>query len=116
MANFSMPWVQKDFDRKTMHLSRLQKNAYRALLQACFENGGVLPDRDAKLAWICELDVRTWRKHREAILAFFYRVPEGWRQTRIDEDLARIAEKRSSAKISGAKGGLQTAIRWHRRR
>lgn len=115
MANFSQPWVDPDFHRKTIHLTRVQKCAYEALLKACFAVGGTLPDSDSKLARICELDVRTWKKHRAVVLAFFYRVPEGWRQSRVDEDITRIEHKRSLARLAGAKGGLQTSIRWHRK-
>jgi uncharacterized protein YdaU (DUF1376 family) len=116
MANFSMPWVGADFDRKTVLLSKLQKEAYKSLLQACFDYGGELPDDDKKLAQITELDIRTWRKHRSTILAFFYRTEAGhWRQQRIDDDLARIERTRLRRQLAGQKGGLQTAIRWHRK-
>jgi len=115
MANWSMPWVQADFNRKTKRLTRLQRTAYRDLLQAAFDIGGELPDDDKLLARICDLDVRTWRKHRPILLAFFYRTADGWRHGRIDEDLERIATTRERRSLAGQKGGLQTAIRWHRK-
>lgn len=111
-----MPWVEADFRRKTIRLSRLQRDAYKALLQACFDCGGELPDDDKLLARICDLDVRTFRKHRAALRAFFYTSPDGWRHHRIDEDLARLAKLHEQRSSAGQKGGLATAIRWHRKK
>jgi uncharacterized protein YdaU (DUF1376 family) len=117
MANFSMPWVQADFDRKTLFLTRLQANAYRALLQACFDAGGELPDDDKRLSQICDLDVRTWRKHRSAVLAFFYLSEGGhWRQTRIDHDLTRLADLHQKRSLAGKKGVVARLIKQARRR
>lgn len=117
MANFSMPWVDADFRRKTRFLPRLQTNAYRDLLQACFDAGGELPDDDKTLAYICRLDIRTWRKHRSAVLAFFYQSEGGhWRQTRIDHDLTRLAELHQKRSLAGKKGVVARLIKEARRR
>jgi uncharacterized protein YdaU (DUF1376 family) len=112
MANFSMPWVDADFRRKTLRLSRLQRTAYRDLLQACFDAGGELPDDDKLLARICDLDVRTFRKHRAVLQSFFY---SGWRHHRIDEDLTKLADLKVKRALAGQKGGLATALRWYRK-
>lgn len=115
MANFSMPWVEADFRRKTAHLTRVQRDAYRSLLHACFDAGGELPDRDKTLERIVDLDSRTWRKHRPVVLGFFYRTADGWRHQRVDEDIERIAsihKKRSSA---GQKGVVARMIKQARR-
>jgi uncharacterized protein YdaU (DUF1376 family) len=112
MANFAMPWVDADFRRKTTRLSRVQRTAYRDLLQACFDAGGILPDDDKVLARICDLDIRTWRKHRPVLQPFFY---GGWRHHRIDADLQRIVETKERHARAGQKGGLATAMRWHRK-
>lgn len=112
MANFSMPWVDADFRRKTQLLTRVQATAYRDLLQACFDAGGELPDDDRSLAYICRLDIRTFRKHRAILQSFFY---AGWRHQRIDRDLKRIAELRAKRSAAGHKGAVVTNIRWHRR-
>lgn len=116
MANFSMPWVEADFRRKTLTMSRLQREAYRSLLQACFDCEGVLPDDDKLLARICNLDVRTFRRHRPVLEPFFYTSPDGWRHHRIDEDLARLAKQRDRLSAIGQKGGLVTAMRWYRKK
>lgn len=110
-----MPWVDADFRRKTLRLSRVQKDAYKNLLQACFDCEGVLPDDGKLLARICDLDIRTFRKHQPVLMAFFYAAPEGWRHSRIDSDLARIARVKAHRSLAGQKGGLKTAMRWHRK-
>lgn len=115
MANPFQPWQREAFNSKTLHLSRMQKAAYKNLLEVCFAVGGELPDDDKKLALICEIDVRTFRKHRALLLGFFYRTADGWRHQRVDEDLARISRQREKRAIAGQRGGLQTAIRWHRK-
>src|SRR4051812_34202 len=102
MKTFYMPWIGADFDRKTVNLNRYQKECYRRLLEACFHAGGVLIDKDRVLARICDTEVRTWRKHRELLLEFFYRTDEGWRQVRIDEDIKRI-EKAKTKRQLGAR-------------
>lgn len=107
-----MPWVDADFRRKTTRLTRIQRAAYRDLLQACFDAGGDLPDSDKLLARICDLDIRTWRKHRPILQAFFY---AGWRHRRIDQDLAKIANIKAQRAVAGQKGGVVTAMRWHRK-
>lgn len=116
MANFSMPWVQADFERKTEHLTRMQKAMYKSLLEACFSCGGALRDNNPHLARICQVDGKTWLKHREVLLAFFYRTPEGWRQQRIDEDIERIIKTRLRTRLNASKGGLAMAMKWHRMR
>jgi uncharacterized protein YdaU (DUF1376 family) len=113
MANFSIPWVETDFRRKTGHLSKLQGEAYRALLFACFERGGVLPDDDKKLAQICDIDIRTFRKNKAVLQAFFY---DGWHHRRIDEDLARIEAVHIKRSIAGQKGVVARLIKGARRR
>ena len=114
MANFSMPWVQADFNRKTGRLTRVQRAAYRELLQACFDGGGELPDDDRLMARICDLDVRTFRKHRAVLLSFFYKTVDGWRHSRIDDDLSKISTIKAHRSLAGQKGGLKTAMLWHR--
>lgn len=110
-----MPWVEADFRRKTQLLTRMQANAYRNLLQACFDAGGELPDDDKKLAQICDIDIRTWRKHRPVVLSFFYRTVDGWRQRRIDDDLARLADLHQKRSAAGQKGVVARMIKQARR-
>lgn len=69
MPNFSMPWVEADFRRKTQHLTRIQREAYRALLQACWDAGGVLPDDDKALARIFSLSLILITSCADACLA-----------------------------------------------
>lgn len=116
MANFSMPWVEADFRRKTQHLRRFQREAYRSLLQACWDGHGTLPDDDGLLAKICDIDVRAFRKHREVLLGFFYH-SEGshWRHQRIDEDLNRIEIIHQKRSIAGQKGVVARMIKSARR-
>lgn len=109
-----MPWVDADFRRKTVRLSWLQKAAYKSLLQACFDCEGELPDDDKLLARVCDLDVRTFRKHKSVLLSFFYSTADGWRHKRIDQDIAKIEHIRVQRTLAGQKGGLKTAMRWHR--
>jgi len=115
VANFAMPWVDADFRRKTTRLTKLQRNAYRDLLQACFDGNGILQDNNRRMAQICDIDLRTWRKHRPVLLAFFYQTADGWRHKRVDHDLARIAKIREQRSLAGQKGALQTAMRWYRK-
>lgn len=114
MANFSMPWVDADFRRKTRALTRIERDAYKNLLQYCFDCEGEMPDSDKRLAQACDLDVRTFRKHKSVLMGFFYRTADGWRNQRIDDDLAKIASLKEQRSLAGQKGGLKTAMKWHR--
>jgi len=40
------------FRRKTTRLTKLQRNAYRDLLQACFDGNGILQDNNRRMAQI----------------------------------------------------------------
>lgn len=101
---------------KTLRLSRVQRAAYKNLLEVCFQIGGELPNDDKKLAQICEIDVRTFRKHKSILLGYFYRTVDGYRHQRVDEDLERIATLKAKRSLAGQKGGLRTAILWHRKK
>ena len=58
MANFSMPWVDADFRRKTQFLTRIQANAYRALSFA--GSASLMPVGN------CRTMTRRWRGSRNS--------------------------------------------------
>jgi uncharacterized protein YdaU (DUF1376 family) len=112
MARPWMPMYWGNYLGDTGHLSTLQHGAYLLLIAQYWQHGG-LPDDDRQLAAITKLTLKTWRRQRPSLQAFFY---NGWRHKRVDAELARHEHIRAMRIAAGQKGGVISSINRFRRR
>lgn len=105
-----MPLVIGDYLKDTTRLTTEQHGAYLLLIMTYWVEGPP-PDSDEDLAAITKLDLKTWKKHRAKIQAFF-RIEDGrWRQKRADEELERWARKKEQYAERAAAGGRAKAAK-----
>jgi uncharacterized protein YdaU (DUF1376 family) len=100
-----MPLYIGDYHRDTGHLTVLEHGAYLLLLMQAWTRKGVLPHDEKRLAALARCSPRQWAECREAVLAFFEKDDEGYRNKRLDRELARasaISEERRKAGATGA--------------
>lgn len=91
------PFHIGDYIAATRHLSWDEDAAYRRLLDWCYANEKPLPlDEDR----VCRLVVATSDAQRHAVTSvlseFFVRTDDGWRHTRVDQELAAMQEKKEA--------------------
>ena len=101
-----MPLYIPDFLADTMHLSAAETGAYLLLIMDYWLHDG-LPDDDAKLAQIARVPIRSWRRMRPTIEAFFR---PGWRHKRIDAELLKMIGMTERRRAAGSKGGTVSSI------
>lgn len=65
------PWYPVRFRRKTIHLSRNERWAYRDLIDWYMETGDQIPNNIVALANICGMSVDEWSKISANVLDFF---------------------------------------------
>jgi uncharacterized protein YdaU (DUF1376 family) len=105
----SPPWMPLyigDFIADTMHLNATETGMYVRLLLHCWQHT-VIPRDDRQLAMIAHCDARQWRRHRDAVLAFFSVMDvTTMSHARVTRELRRsleISSKRKAATRSNAK-------------
>lgn len=102
------PWMAfypADYLRDTRRLTPAQHGAYLLLIMEYWIAGG-LPDDDGQLARVVGMAPAEWRKTKPVVQAFFH---DGWRHTRIDEELAKANAKHERRQEAGKRGGLAKA-------
>jgi len=110
----SRPWMPMywgNYFGDTWHLSTVQHGAYLLLIGHYWQHGS-LPDDDRQLANITKLSLKTWRRHRPTLQAFFQ---TGWKHKRIEAELIRYQELRLKRAAAGSKGGTVASINRFRR-
>lgn len=94
---FSYSFHIRDYLTKTRHLSNTEDLAYRRLLDSYYTEEQPLPSDAAQCARLVAM-----REHVadvEAVLKeFFTLTPEGWRNERCDEEIAKYRAKADSAR------------------
>jgi uncharacterized protein YdaU (DUF1376 family) len=107
-----MPLYVGDYLADTRHLSAAQHGAYLLLLMHYWAKGG-LPADDRQLANIAAMAPAEWQRHRAVIAAFF---GEGWRHSRLDQEIHRTTAIRAKRAAAGSKGGTIASINRFRKR
>lgn len=99
------PWYPHnvgDYDRKTKLLTLEQHGAYRALLDYAWDNDGLIPETMRELAQIWRTHPNKARKLWGCLGGYWYAVPGGYRNKRVDKNLSEAAdiseERRKAAK------------------
>lgn len=100
-----MPLWIADYLRDTRHLAAAEHGAYLLLIMQ-YWTAGSLPDDDSRLARIACMSESEWHTTRPVIEVLF---EAGWRHKRIDEELAKSAEKYQRRAASGRRGGVNKA-------
>lgn len=99
----SRPWMPlyvADYLRDTRHLTAAEHGAYLLLIMQ-YWTAGSLPSDDARLARIASMSEAEWREARPIIAELF---EPGWRHKRIDDELAKSAEKYERRSEAGKRG------------
>lgn len=105
-----MPLVIGDYLKDTTRLNTEQHGAYLLLIMGYWVDGPPHDD-DEELSSITKLDLRTWRRHRAKIAAFF-RIEDGfWKHKRVEEELERWARKKAIYIERAAAGGRAKAAK-----
>ncbi len=102
------PFHIGDYVSATRHLSWEEDAAYRRLLDTYYMTEKPLP---AELRAVCRLVLATTESKREAVAVvleeFFESTPEGWINTRADQEIAAMREKQHKQREKANK-------RWHK--
>lgn len=103
-------WYSTDYRAKTAHLTYIESEAYRRLLEAYYERRRPLPDDQAAL---CRLASAQDAAEREAIhkvaSEFFTAVDGELHHQRCDEEIAKAQARHEAWVKAGSKGGLNSA-------
>lgn len=103
-------WYSSDYRAKTAHLSFIESEAYRRLLEAYYERRGPLPvDRSA----LCRIVSAQDHHEKEAVgrvaQEFFTENGGNLHQARCDEEIAKAQAAHERWVEGGRKGGLKSA-------
>jgi len=101
MKRVWMPLYIADYLKDTTHLTALESGAYLHLIMAYWVSGGRLPQDDKQLSTIAKMSLRTFKKSKPTLSAFF---GPGWTHKRIDAELKREKEQALKAAERGRKG------------
>ncbi len=115
------PFYPNDFasDDKVEAMSTLAVGAYTLLLCKAWQNGGTLPDDDARLAKWARVTANAWEKIKPQVTAAFQMADGVWVQGRMTREYAKatsaIARKsdggrRGAAKRHGIPRGIPSGI------
>lgn len=104
MANPWFPFYVDDYERKTSHLTLLQRGAYSELMRRYYMIGGPLPAIAEQVHRMCRAVDDTERSAIAYCLTSFFRLDDdGYHHDRCDEEIAKsreISEKRSKSASS----------------
>jgi uncharacterized protein YdaU (DUF1376 family) len=96
----------------TGHLSNEEHGMYLLLLMHAWSNDGVIPGESERIRRICRADPKDWARSSAVILEFLTQQPDGtYRQKRLDVELAKASEVKSTKSEAGKKGA---EIRWQK--
>jgi uncharacterized protein YdaU (DUF1376 family) len=89
----------------TGHLSTEEHGMYLLLLMHAWANAGVIPGDPERVRRLCRADPKGWARSSAVILDFLTMQPDGtYRQKRLDIELAKAADVKSTKSEAGKKG------------
>jgi len=104
-----MPFYVGDYLADTNHLSTEQHGAYVLLILHYWRTGKPLPLDPAQLARIARLSLAKWKKSAQILEAFFEKTDAGFRQKRVEDEMAQAIEKYNKRAEAGRRGGQAKA-------
>lgn len=105
-----MPLYTADWDSDTAALTCEQDGAYGRLVRHYWRNGAPADD-DVQIASIVRMNVRDWRKIRPILSRFFVIENGVWFHGRVEDELAKWAEKKRLFIERAASGGRAKAAK-----
>jgi uncharacterized protein YdaU (DUF1376 family) len=100
-----LPLYTGDYMRDAGHLNVLEHGAYLLLLMAAWNDGGRLPNDDAKLMRLARCNKRQWETVKGSILGFFEETPEGLIQRRLRREITKYENEIEKRRYAGKIGG-----------
>ena len=108
----AMPMWWSDFFTKTDHLTNEEQWAYAKLLaKTWLRNCKPFPDNDKDLARLLDMTEKRWLKIRPRIAPFFDLSEGTWRQERLENEFAFVAERAENSRRNGKQGGRPKSIK-----
>jgi uncharacterized protein YdaU (DUF1376 family) len=110
MAEYpALPLFTDAFIADTTHLTAAQTGAFLMLLIIAWRTPDcALPNDDRILARYARMDVRTWMKNRDAVLAFWFQgEDQKWRQRRLLDERKYVDEMRDKKSHAGLASALK---------
>lgn len=99
-----MPIYIGAYLKNTGRLRAAQHGAYLLLLIEAWTHDGLIPDDDESLAAITRMSSREWKAMKAVVLSFWTPVDGGFRQQRLDAEIARakglVQQKSDAGKAS----------------
>jgi uncharacterized protein YdaU (DUF1376 family) len=103
-ADTWMPLYIGDYLRDTGHLTTEEHGAYMLLIMQGWTREGLLPLDNDRLRMLARLDVKSWKRSKDTLLAFFTATPDGFRHKRVDRELSNtqavVEQRRAAGKAS----------------
>lgn len=93
-----------DYTRDTAHLTMIEDGAYRRLIDLCYATEKPLPVDPRAIYRLVRAGTKEERDAVDIVLAeFFDKGPDGWRQKRCEEEIAKARDKSGKARTSAGK-------------
>src|SRR4051812_27018451 len=100
-----MPLFVSDYLSHTAHLSAAEHGAYMLLIMNYWQREKPLPADPRKLARIARMSDAEWTEASDSLSEFFQEVDGSWVHKRVEEEIAKAADKIGKAKANGKLGG-----------
>jgi uncharacterized protein YdaU (DUF1376 family) len=100
-----MPLFVSDYLSHTQHLSAAEHGAYMLLIMNYWQREKPLPADPRKLARIARMSDAEWAEASDSLSEFFQEIDGAWVHKRIEEEIAKAADKIEKAKANGKLGG-----------
>lgn len=102
-------WNPGDYRRKTAHLNLEQDAAYRRLLDFAWDHDGIIPGEIRMMANIWGVHTNKAKNLWGVLRSFWYETGGGFRNNRLDRELAKAIEISKERSEAGRAGGLAKA-------
>lgn len=107
MSEFpSLPLFTDAYLADTRHLSAQEHGAYLLLLMMAWRSPECrLPNDDETLARWASVDVRTWKRIKPKVMAFWTLAEDQWSQARLTREREFVSKRADVARANGKLGG-----------